>query len=65
MSDMNTLTEDEQKTLASACRKMGMDKAAKASGASELALAKAAAGIGCQKGTIALARQWLSNDCAV
>ena len=57
------LTQAEREVLVAEIRKEGsnLEKVAGASGASELALAKAAAGIPCQKGTIALARIYVAK----
>jgi lambda repressor-like predicted transcriptional regulator len=63
--DDSKLSDSEREALVAEICKEGsnLDKVAKASGASELALAKAAAGIPCQKGTIALARNYVAK-CA-
>lgn len=63
MSQETKLTDTERQVLVDAITKEGsnLEKVAKESGASELALAKAAAGIPCQKGTIALARMYVQK----
>lgn len=57
------LTDEERTILVSKIteKDSNLEKVAKESGASELALAKAAAGIPCQKGTIALARNYVAK----
>lgn len=63
MSDVHNLTAEERAVLVAEITKEGsnLEAVAKESGASELALAKAAAGIPCQKGTIALARNFVRS----
>jgi hypothetical protein len=60
------LTDEERAALVAQICKEGsnLEKVAAESGASELALAKAAAGIPCQKGTIALARNYVAKVSA-
>ncbi len=57
------LSVEERASLVARIRAEGsnLEKVAAESGASELALAKAAAGIPCQKGTIALARNYVAK----
>lgn len=62
----NELTQAEREALVAAIRKEGsnLEKVAKESCVSEFALLKAASGIPCQKGTIALARNYLAKVAA-
>lgn len=55
------LSDDERSTLVGKINASTLEKVAAESGASELALAKAAAGIPVQKGTIALARAYVAK----
>lgn len=54
-----TLTDEERSALLSQIRALGLENVAKASEASELALAKAAAGIPASRGTVATCREYL------
>jgi hypothetical protein len=53
------LNDDERAALLSHIRALGLEAVAKASEASELALAKAAAGIPASRGTVATCREYL------
>ncbi len=63
MSDHKGLSESEREALKAAITAEGssLEKVAEESGASEFCLAKAAAGFPCQKGTIALVRNYVNS----
>jgi hypothetical protein len=54
------LEEGERAALVEKIRAVGLAKSAEESNTSELALAKCAAGIKCQRGTVALARAYVT-----
>lgn len=58
------LSVTERAALVAEIKGSNLEKVAKASQVSEFALLKAASGISCQKGTIALARNFLKGKSA-